>query len=146
MLSTWTGGLLLAFMALPSAPVSPIALHPSACSSATMFLLHQPAYTMVTTFSVSSSVILRPSTIFGTMPISFCIWLAMTPPPWTSTFMPGMAAKSLTNSRRSDGLSTTFPPIFTTFIIGSSKFLSARSGPIRRGLLPPESQSIAGSR
>jgi hypothetical protein len=117
MLSTCTGGLFAALIAFPSAPLSPMALQPSACSNAVMCLLHHPAYTIVTTFKVSSSVTLLPSTICGTIPIDFCIWLAITPPPCTSTFMPGIAAKSLTNLFSSSGLSTTFPPIFIILII-----------------------------
>ena len=58
--STSIGGLLVAQMTFPSQPESPIALQPKLCSRATTFLLHSPAYTPVTTFSVSVSVTLRP--------------------------------------------------------------------------------------
>ena len=119
-----TGGLLLALMRSASAPHSPIALHPFFWSRDTMCLLHQPAYTIVTTLSVSPSVTLLPSIITGCCPSCFCIWLAITPPPWTSTLRPSIAEKSWMNCSRSRGLSTTFPPIFMTFISAISEFIS----------------------
>ena len=74
-------GRLIAGMILPSAPVKPNALQFLACNWLTILLLIQPAYTMVTISSDFSSVIRRPSNIFGSIPSCFINTLAIFPPP-----------------------------------------------------------------
>ena len=104
-----------------SAPVSPIALMFRACNCATMLLFTNPPYTIVTTFSISASVTLRPSTILVSMPSWAAICVALRPPPCTSSLLPGMLAKSFSSRSSESCSSTIFPP---TLMIVSFSILS----------------------
>ncbi len=79
--STGSGERRIEGIQLASAPVNPIALQPMLWSDATIFLLINPAYTIVTSFRVSESVILLPCTFFVSIPNCSAIFVAIAPPP-----------------------------------------------------------------
>jgi hypothetical protein len=58
----------------------------------------------------------RPSTICTFSSSRSASRVATLPPPWTSIFGPGIAAKSAMKRFRTAGSSMTLPPIFTTVI------------------------------
>ena len=93
-----------------SAPVSPSAFTPKACSPATTCLLTSPPYTIVTTRSMSASVMRRPFTMRLSMPRRAARAVAERPPPCTSTLCPAICAKSARSCRNEASSSTILPP------------------------------------
>jgi hypothetical protein len=74
---------------LPSFPEIPTARVPQFAMRETIPSLIFPTSTIWAISSVSGSVIRRPPTNFGSLPIAFILAVISGPPPWTrTTFIP----------------------------------------------------------
>src|SRR5690606_18185447 len=107
-------GRFTALILLPSAPLRPSALHFRACNPATTCLFVKPAYTMVTTRNIASSVIRLPATSVASIPKSAAIRVAIFPPPCISTLRPRRVANRSRKRLNPSGWSIILPPILIT--------------------------------